>query len=353
MDGNEEIGLGHVMRCLSVADAFAGKGEACFFILADGRVEEAVKKRGYKTFIADTRFDNMEAEVSIIPPVLRYLHPKYIVVDSYFVTEKYLRFLREFSRVAYIDDLAAFAYPVDSLINYNIYSENIDYVALYSRSGMSLPDCILGTKYVPLREEFGNLPMRIWKWKVKNILISTGGADPLHLTLRLVKWLAGRQELERRTRFHIVLGAMNRDTDEIMKLSEKSKNMVIHPSVQDMRSLMLMCDLAVSAAGSTLYELCACGTPAITFALADNQLSGADAFHRAGIMISLGDIRADMDNPIEKIMESIWVLSGDLGKRKEISQRMQGVIDGNGAKRIAEKLLSNLFSPPNKNSSIG
>ena len=114
---------------------------------------------------------------------------------------------------------------------------------------------------------------------------------------------------------------------------------------------MLMCDLAVSAAGSTLYELCACGTPAVTYALADNQLPGADAFHRAGIMISLGDIRADMDNPIEKIMESIWVLSGDLSKRKEISRRMQGVIDGNGAKRIVEKLLSDLFPPPNKNTS--
>lgn len=337
VDGNGQIGLGHIMRCMSIADAFEEVGEECFFLLADAFADTIVRSRGFKTFVMNTRFDCMEMEFAEIKPIILYLRPRYIVVDSYFVTEKYFRFLGTLGRVAYLDDLAAFAYPVDVLINYNVYAADMGYTALYQRGGVGLPRCILGTGYIPLRKEFRDIPARVPKGDVQNVLVSTGGADTVHFALRLVRFLAGRPECAKGLKFHILLGAMNADRDEIMELVLGMDNIVVHLAVQDMKSLMLMCDLAVSAAGSTLYELCACGVPTITYVVADNQRSGAKAFERMGVMVSLGDIRGKADVEWD-IIRTVLDMERDLNKRQYVSRIMQDMVDGYGAVRLVGSL---------------
>lgn len=338
VDGNEKIGLGHIMRCMSIADALIKIGEECLFVLADIRGEIIVKNRGFKTFVMNTKFDCMEMEFQKIQSVIEQKMPKCIVIDSYFVTEKYLHFLGTLGKIVYIDDLAAFAYPVNSLINYNIYSTRIDYYTLYKEKHIKLPKCILGTKYTPLRKEFKEIPEHILNREVKDILISTGGADPMHLALGIVKFLVEHLESIGGIRFHIVLGMMNKDKNKIMELVGEIENIIIHSSVQDMKSLMLICDLAVSAAGSTLYELCACGTPTITYVFADNQILGADAFEKSGMMVSVGDIRGKQ-KIIPTIIEAIFALAGDYKKREEMGKQMQKFVDGNGAERLARELM--------------
>lgn len=107
-----------------------------------------------------------------------------------------------------------------------------------------------------------------------------------------------------------------------------------------MASLMQTCDLAVSAAGTTLYELCALGIPSVSFALADNQLAAAKAFDEAGAIPWAGDIRTAP----EKVMDAIrsFVTSMSLSKaypaRLSAHKAMRGLVDGNGALRIAEAL---------------
>ena len=100
---------------------------------------------------------------------------------------------------------------------------------------------------------------------------------------------------------------------------------------------MQSCDLAVSAAGSTLLELCACGIPTITYVLDDNQILGAKAFEKAGLMIYTGDVREE-DSFTEKLNDTISVLCMDLGKRKDMYQRMTKMVDGCGAVRLVREL---------------
>ena len=104
-----------------------------------------------------------------------------------------------------------------------------------------------------------------------------------------------------------------------------------------MKLLMRMCDIAVSAVGSTLYELCACGIPTITYVVADNQIPGAEAFERMGMVVSLGDIRG-RENVECDVIRMVLDMARDLKKRQYMSRRMQDMVDGYGAKRLIGSL---------------
>ena len=121
---------------------------------------------------------------------------------------------------------------------------------------------------------------------------------------------------------------------------EKHKSIVVHENVKRMDELILSCDVAVSAAGSTLYELCATGTPTITYVLADNQIPAAKEFDARGIIKNCGDIR-DMGNKAlaKCLVDEVVSLAEDYNERKRISELMGTVVDGKGARRIVESVL--------------
>lgn len=323
-DANPNIGMGHIMRCLSVADAASSSGHKVTFILADDGVEGLVNERGYEAIVLHTDYKDMESEVW--PEIAAEL----IIVDSYYVTKPYLEKLRLRAPLVYIDDILSFPYPVDILVNYNAYAPFAGYHELYENSGVEEPHLILGTTYAPLRAMFRGLSKKEQKRDVENVLISTGGSDVEHVALRIVE-----AQPTART-YHLLLGNMNEDKEEIRKLA--GKNIVLHENVTDMKTLICSMDLAVSAAGSTLYEICACGVPLITYVLADNQIPGAQAFERLGLAINLGDMR-EVEDPSKLILSSIEMLAYDYERRVEVGQKMQSMIDGFGADRMVEEIM--------------
>ena len=138
-----------------------------------------------------------------------------------------------------------------------------------------------------------------------------------------------------------VVGSLSEDLEAIKDIADDSKGRIeVKHNVCDMKSLMVSSDLAVSAAGSTLYELCACGVPTINYILADNQKLVSESFRDKGVMLSAGDVR---DNPLfyENLYSMINDLSKDEKKRRELSERAHCLIDGNGAARLAEAIISN------------
>lgn len=340
-DGNAELGSGHVMRCLSIADAARRLGEDCLFVTASGDFEGVIATRGYKNYILHKDYRNMDSDNFL--PLLESCPAKALFVDSYFVSEKYLGRLAGHCREAgakliYVDDLAAFPYPCDLLLNYNIYAKAEDYERLYA--GRQMPGLLLGTAYAPLREEFANLPMRTVREEATDILISTGGADSEHMAVELLQ-AAGQLPYT----FHVVIGSLNRDRELLHKLSEGRGNIVLHENVTCMSSLMRSCDVAISAAGSTLYELCAARTPAVTYVLADNQKPGAAGFSACGIMESAGDVRELGSRRLaEKLVCAAVSLAKDADARCRIIRAMQAVTDGRGAENLLQDLL--IFSPP-------
>ena len=146
---------------------------------------------------------------------------------------------------------------------------------------------------------------------------SAGGSDELHIAANFVRFLCERGADDKT--YHILLGAMNTDKEEIKALASGMDCVVIHENVQDMRGLICSMDVIVSAAGSTLYEICACGVPLITFSTADNQVPGATAFSSLGLAVNVGDLRDPSS------IDPSAVMSGTLSN--DAIYRIVGAID--------------------------
>lgn len=345
-DANEVIGAGHIMRCIAVAVELRKSLEEVVFIVADQYGQEIVESYGFKTLCLDSQWDNLEMELGIILPLVKENHVRGILVDSYYVTENYLAKLHQCTRVAYIDDVDAFIYPVDLLVNYNIYAEKMGYFKRYNDAGLDT-EFLLGCSYVPLRDEFCNIEFksisRICKQektdnkKIK-ILVTSGGADVCNITGHLLEKLKDIDWFNK-TEFHVILGRFNQYKQEIYEKWINCPNVYLHENVKDMSEYMSICDAAVTAGGSTIYELCACGLPSVMYTVADNQLGIAHEFDSRGLVPWCGDARYNIDICIENIIRNLQTLIKDYKFLKKKSEKLQILVDGHGSERIAEKLL--------------
>lgn len=334
-DGNKHIGWGHVMRSLSIASEAQNMGSECFFVCADTSLKAKIEEYGFNVRILNSDYSRMENELISLLEIINVEIPDYIIVDSYYVTNKYFGKLKEYSKVVYIDDELSFPYDVDYLINYNIYASEEKYKKLYSTNKM--PELRLGMKYVPLRDEFKNIAIRD-RNEVKNVFVSTGGSDEARLVLKIINGLIEKKELTQNINYHFIIGKYEPDKDEIRKIANQYKWIIPHENVMNMSEIMSMCDIAISAAGSTLYELCACGVPTITYIMADNQIKGAEEFAGLDLMLNAGDIRKN-NLECENIILALNELINDKERRMNYSKRVKAVIDGNGAGNIINSII--------------
>ena len=340
-DGNERIATGHLMRCLSIARACAERGKNVVFLTADMQSEALLRERfafssEFKIRCLHSNYQDMEEELPALRHIMQDSHTyaehslqknaSWILVDSYYVTASYLEALKKWGRVAYLDDLVSFPYPVDCIINYDMPEKNKP--DFYNRASR----CLLGAAYTPLRIQFRNASYTV-RQDVKHILISTGGTDPFHFAEKLLERI-----IEKKYHYHIVTSRLNSHYDRLMTLSSKYVNIHIHENVQDMAGLMAQCDLAVSAGGTTLYELCAVGVPTISFSMTDNQLAAVQTFASMNIIPYAGDIRIDIDETLDTICCFLDETVSSYSKRLPISNKMRTFVDGRGAARIAEAL---------------
>ena len=181
-DMNEQIATGHIMRCLSIADALRGLGEPVRFILADEQAVSLLKQRGYDAIVLHTQWNCMEEELSVLSQVIRNEHIDKLLIDSYQVTQRYLAELSKLVTTFYIDDLNLFEYPVDAVICYANYWKKFQYKINDKRTTY-----LLGMKYVPLKQAFWNCEAKIISKKANNLLILTGGSDPFNVTEQILE----------------------------------------------------------------------------------------------------------------------------------------------------------------------
>lgn len=330
-DGNSIIGTGHVMRCLSIAEQLSNNDVDVVFINADKEMSEVIEKRGYKTYCLGTNWNRLDEEIDRLCEVVGEYNAYAVVVDTYYVTEKYLQELNRCIRVYYIDDLNSFKYPVSYIINYNIYSLLIDYDKEY------YDELYIGTLYAPLRSEFIGIDERIYSG-IKKILITSGGTDEFNVVGNILENFVNNNYYSDKE-FYCVLGIFNSHIMELKKKYDCYDNVHFLINIDNMAEYMKSCDVAITAGGTTCYELCACGIPFIIYSLADNQLQIAESFSTMGIAPWVGDIRKDLKQCICNIDTEIKRLS-NIESWMNRSRLIQKLVDGNGAKRIAEALTN-------------
>lgn len=328
-DMNEQIATGHIMRCLSIADALRGLGEPVRFILADEQAVSLLKQRGYDAIVLHTQWNCMEEELSVLSQVIRNEHIDKLLIDSYQVTQRYLAELSKMVTTFYIDDLNLFEYPVDVVICYANYWKKFQYKINDKRTTY-----LLGMKYVPLKQDFWNCEAKIISEKANNLLILTGGSDPFNVTEQILDSIDTYQFQI----IDVICGIYNTNYNKFVKKYENNKNIKFHQAVNNIEQYMKKVDIAISAGGMTLYELCAIGTPAISFSFADNQLDNVRQFQEDGLIDYAGDAR--MDDIAETINQYLTRYRNDFELRKEKSEKMQKMVDGKGAERIARAIVT-------------
>lgn len=325
VDMNEQIATGHVMRCLSIADALRGLGEPVTFILADEQAVSLLKQRGYDVIVLHTQWNNMNEELPVLCQVIENEQIEKLFIDSYQVTPEYLARLSQSVKTIYIDDLNLFDYPVHAVICYANYWKKFGYT-------MEGKKYYLGTQYVPLKQAFWNCGEKHISKRADRLLILTGGSDPYNVS-ELILDSVDRNEFQR---IDVICGIYNTNYGKLVRKYQEYETIKFHQAVNNVEEFMQDTDIAISAGGTTLYELCACGTPTISYIFADNQLDNARQFKEDGLIDYAGDVRKD--KVAANINAYLNKYKNNVQLRKDRSARMQKMVDGKGAVRLAETL---------------
>jgi UDP-2,4-diacetamido-2,4,6-trideoxy-beta-L-altropyranose hydrolase len=335
VDGNEIIATGHVMRCLSIAEQIRKLGAEVTFIVADGRPCSLIEDRGFSVDVLGTQWDDLDKETEVLCSYVKKHQVEVLLLDTYYVTKDYLQKITQYIKIVYVDDLNRFAYPVHTLINYGVFTEKSMYESTYQEAGIHT-HFLIGSEYIPLREEFAGQTYEV-RDTVEKILITTGGTDQLNVAGNLLERIVGNSGLMG-LEYHVIVGCFNRNKEKLYSLAANYSNIYLHENVTNMSEWMNCCDVAISAAGTTTYELCACGIPSICLEVADNQ-EGAVAWEKNGYMSYAGNAAKAMEQCMSRCVELLSEYVGSYELRKKRSERMQDLVDGCGAMRIAEYVI--------------
>lgn len=347
VDANDNIGIGHMMRCLSIAKAMRRLGQEATFFVADRNSAAIAAQNGFGYYCLNTDYDHLDVEADRFIQIIRDRDAANLLVDSYYVTENYLNKIREVTNLTYIDDINRFIYPCSLLINYNIYAESLDYERRYRAAGLDT-EFALGLSYMPLRDEYRNLQQK--PHEGIRILITTGATDKFNVLGHILDRLIGtgiipeESSPENRPAVTVtaIVGQYNHHREKLFEKFGSNPHIHLLDPQPTLADLIAESDIAVTAGGTTVYELCAGGLASVMLTIADNQMRAAKEFSAREIIPYAGDVRYDIDGVTERAVEQIRQYMDQPELRSAVGQKMRTVVDGRGADRLAELLVTRM-----------
>ena len=368
-DASLQMGSGHVMRCLALADALCSQGAKCHFICREhpGHLMAIIRQRGYLVSNLAAPVQNTQAIIknSLTSPqdlqpyqlhqpcyapwlgidwqtdahetaaVLASLNTDWLVVDHYALDQRWeLALAAHCHKLLVIDDLADRRHYCNLLLDQNLGRAPQDYAALVP------PHCqvLTGPQYALLRPEFAalrpySLRRRQAQPALRQLLITMGGVDQPNATGQVLQALKTCY-LPAECCIFVVMGLTAPWLQSVRKLSNQMPwptEVVVN--VNDIAQRMADSDLAIGAAGGTSWERCCLGLPTLMVVLAKNQQSGAralDAAHAARLLGPTSDIDAQLPLAVRDL--------GDFEYRRSISRYASAITDGQGVEKILKTM---------------
>lgn len=328
-DGGKSIGMGHVMRMLVLASQLKKRNEIIFLCINDksDKYDAGIEK------IRNSYFEVIEIENNNIIENIIKIQNKHnadvLISDTYEVDEEYFNILKPYFKLTgYVDDVNKCYMNVDFIINQNINAKKID----YSKTTKENTNLFLGLDYCMLREEFKiAYKEKETKESVEDILLTVGGMDDDNNTMKILNNIKVLKQ-----KIHVVLGnAFNKEViNEIYKFSKEYKNIYLYENA-NMSELMKKCDIAISACGSTIYELCAMNVPSVGIIIADNQRAVAKLMKEEKLILDTVSIEQLEGN---RILELVKLLIDDNILRKEIKNHSSRIINLYGVEKLVENI---------------
>ncbi len=322
-DANDTIGYGRLFRCIAAAQQLQAFHEDVTFVSADEGPEKCLANHGFTHIVMHTNRIPPAEESDVFASLLSIIRPKCLLIDSRFATPESLNKLRGITRLICFDDLGVGALPADAVINVNAFEDDVQYAQMYAGTQTRR---LLGLKYAPVREAFIGAAQKPIDEAVSDILLRGDTFDESRACARLASKMA-QDPFFGGVRLHIAA----RQTDETAFLTNRYQNVFFCGDDNGLRGLAAVCDLAVAADGAVVYELLACGIPAILFGLEGGMNMARRFLDRAGAAADGGSLERREDE--DRFINAVKALF-DLKKR----MRLRGgasLIDGRGAARIA------------------
>lgn len=356
VDASIQIGTGHIMRCLTLADGLRGFGLHCTFICRKhpGHLADLIKK--HKHELIELEAVNSESESFADTPHSSWLGTdwltdaeqtsdaltgrifEWIIVDHYSLDLRWERALfAHCNRMMVIDDLADRPHECDLLLDQNLGRINKDYDGLLTGNVKTL----IGPKYALLRQEFSEWRSfsiaRRQNPEFKNLLITMGGVDQDNITGKILEILKACN-LPNNLHITVILGNHAPWITQVKALAlELPWPVKVLVGVTNMAQIMAKSDLAIGASGSTAWERCCLGLPTIQIPLALNQRAINAALAKAGAVVTL-EIDC-LDSQLAPLLEAKRLVA----TFNSMSLAAANICDGDGVSRVINLLMKSSY----------
>ncbi len=358
-DASLEMGTGHVMRCLTLANALHAEGNKCHFICCEhpGNLIEYIRKQGHTvhslSYLGNEKVDDKNNEGPVLAhaawlgasqkedaaacdEILATIKPEWLVVDHYALDYRWEQELKPYyQNLLVIDDLADRKHNCNILLDQTFGRKAEDYHPWVP------PDCTLlcGSDYALLRPEFAQLRAysleRRKQPQLRRLLITMGGVDKDNATGLVLNALS-LCDIPRDCQITMVMGGNAPWLKEVQKQAEQMPwETEVRVNVSNMAQLMADSDLAIGAAGATSWERCCLGLPTIMVVLAENQEMAAALLQKANAVK-----KVDINRPLEpQLKEKLHKLSVNNCLLLSMIKNAAKITDGSGLQRVINELM--------------
>lgn len=325
VDGSKEIGMGHIVRCLALADELKDNKPLLeiLFLTKYEEGREIIGKKGYETIL--TRDDEV-SQIRTLADKETLLITDFLDTDSAYISQ--IKGTPNIKVLSIDNNTRLKRIDADILINASVFDEGEVKI-------IGLTKYYLGPKYVILRKEFGlaRKERKEIKDNVGTILVMSGGADFAGESL-ILNSIKALEKINEGVGIHLIIGPAFPYANELNELlSKTTKHFDVTFNPPNLIEIMKNADMAITAAGITLYELAALGIPSIAIPQVTPETSHqediANAFEKYGTCVNLGKFPSN-----ELIYEKTMSLMEDKSLRKQLSDNGKALVDGNGLKRV-------------------
>ena len=334
-DANWNLGGGHVTRCLSLANGLWSQGWRCVFVGCD-ETEITVPALGASEhdFLALPHSESNEIDW------LRRCWPEgvaLLIVDHYGLDAQFESGCQPWAeRVLVIDDLANRPHACDMLLDQTLGRDPAAYQSLVP------PSCrlLLGPEYALLRQTFTEvrsdaLHNRRTSEGVSRIQVSLGATDPDNITSTVLRGIAASGHL---AQVDVLLSAASPNIQAVEAMAaEMGQQVTVHSWISNMAMLLAETDLVIGAGGSSSWERCLLGVPALVITTADNQHLVAEELDKAGAVQWLGHGSAVEAAQVASALNQI---AGDRELWRRMSDAASQICQGHGVEQVVGAILS-------------
>jgi UDP-2,4-diacetamido-2,4,6-trideoxy-beta-L-altropyranose hydrolase len=327
-DGGPAVGAGHLMRSLALGHALALNSDVTF-VLSPGSTVLArlVEQRGFSVVETPSRHPDRR-DADMVAGLINGAAEHWVVADGYCFDDRYFARLRSAgARLAAIDDRPRLSlYDVDIVVDQNVGALRQPYPAPSSR-------LLLGPRFVLLQPELGDrrrLPRQAGD--ACRVLLTAGGSDSADVTDGILRALRQVKGIETT----VVVGPMSTRGDAIVAAHGNTSGFTFVRGSFDLVPLMRAADLAIATVGVTLWELAYLGVPVLAISTNAVQSEIAAVAGEYGAIRWLGGAGSVTS---EQIRENVTDLLVDEATRQEMSRLGRFLVDGGGARRVADAIL--------------